>query len=262
MVRFVERPQDVQVCEERAGVRYCAYPGYEALVDRWAPVVESVLGLVPEEVRGRRLELRQRVPLRYLDATPRAVRQELSVPIFDAGRGPRSWEDDGALHPELRWGRGDDAALGEFALAAQTAAWALNVPTESGAFFCARAGQARTALVLWMAGQTTARASSALALAYEEPAPSGGLPGAGPENFPVVLHGPLWTLGIVDELPMWPRAEVAAALELLDRPVEEVAARVRASWDRLSDPATTTSELAELFGMTIPTPVRSAGPCP
>ncbi|MCA1691894.1 MAG: hypothetical protein LC733_06745 [Actinobacteria bacterium] len=51
---FIERPQDHQVCEDRSGIRYCAYPAYTGLIDVWAGRAQAVLRAVPPgQMAGR-----------------------------------------------------------------------------------------------------------------------------------------------------------------------------------------------------------------
>ena len=77
VVNVLEHPDRIQDCEARGNVRYCAYPAYTALVDRWAGVVDGALAPAPDHVRARALEVRQRSPL-DVAALPRQAEAQLT----------------------------------------------------------------------------------------------------------------------------------------------------------------------------------------
>ena len=250
MVRFVERPHEVQVCDDRAGVRYCAYPAYRELVDRWARAVDGALRVVPDEVRGRGLEVRQRVAFAELAGVPGPVYDRLAARPGDGHDAPRAWSPDAAVRPEMRWARGgDDAGVVELALALQAATWSVGIEPRTGTF-CSVPGGAPTALALWIGAQATPGAGAALRRAYDRPAAA-----IGPFGDGVAVTGSMWTSGAMGELHDWPRAELAVALALLDRPSQDVGSSVRAHWVRLVDPQASTSELLQLLDVAAPVPL-------
>jgi hypothetical protein len=50
----------------------------------------------------------------------------------------------------------------------------------------------------------------------------------------------------------WTRPEADLAVRLLDLPEDEVAETLRVHWDRVVDPATSSEEVASLFGLAAP----------
>ncbi len=60
-VAAVEHPAQVQVCQRRGQVTYCAFRDFTPWIDAWDTVVRGVLRRVPVEVAGRPLAVRQRI---------------------------------------------------------------------------------------------------------------------------------------------------------------------------------------------------------
>lgn len=150
------------MCQDRAGVRYCAYPTYRAWIAEWEVPVRGVLARLPAAARDRELVVGQRVrPDNVTDLHP------LVLERLDP---TRVWPADGAVHPGLEWYTPGNPAVvlslqrGELALAHQVAAWAVGLPPTAArpGRRCLAAGQARTVLAMWLAGQATPGAGRAL----------------------------------------------------------------------------------------------------
>jgi hypothetical protein len=153
VVDRLEWPQAHQVCERRAGVRYCAYPTYRAWIAEWEVPVQGVLARLPAAARGRELEVGQRVWTSDLDDLHSRVQARLHL--------ARVWRADGAVHPGLMWfirdRIGDNTQLprAQLALGYQAAAWAVGLPPASAwpPRACDAGGQARVVAAIWLAGR-------------------------------------------------------------------------------------------------------------
>jgi hypothetical protein len=260
IVDHLYRPEAYQVCEDRAGVRFCAYPTYRDWIDDWEVPVRGVLARLPAAVRERELLVRQRVrPDNVTDLHPL---------VLDRLDPARVWPADGAVHPGLEWYTPGNPAVvlplqrGELALAHQVAAWAVGLPPTAArpGWRCVAAGQARTVLAMWLAGQATPGAGRALreraatvgyGSALTELATLDDYPG--PDGMERFMGEPGWA---------GHGADVVAAARLLDLPRDRVAGVAAARWERLTDPATPAGELLAAVGLAAPsTPARrAAGP--
>jgi hypothetical protein len=106
---------------------------------------------------------------------------------------------------------------------------------------------ARGVLVGWLAGQASAHANTGLRkLAADH---RGGGEG-------VFIDEVQSTSGI-----QIPDRELAFALALLDRPADEIGARVQQSWDELTAPGTTVDRAAVILGVPAPAGQSSAERC-
>jgi hypothetical protein len=252
IVDHLHRPEAHQVCEDRDGVHYCAYPTYRAWIDAWAVPVQGVLARLPAAGRDRELVVRQRVRLDNVTDLHPLVLERLDP--------TRVWPADGAVHPGLEWYTPGNPAVvlplqrGELALAHQVAAWAVGLPPTPArtGWRCVAAGQARTVLAMWLAGQATPGAGRALleraaAVGYgsalTELATLDGY--SGPDGIE-------WFMGEPGSAGRG--ADVVAAAQLLDLAPERVAAVAAVRWERLTDPATPASELLAAVGVGAATP--------
>jgi hypothetical protein len=256
IVDHLHRPEAHQVCEDRAGVRYCPYPTYRDWIAGWERPVQGVLARLPAAVRARKLVVRQRVrPDNVTDLHP------LVLERLDPAR---VWRADGAVHPGLEWYTSGNPAVvlplqrGELALAHQVAAWTVRLPPTAArtGWRCVAAGQARTVLAMWLAGQATPGAGRALreraaAVGYgsalSELATLDGY--SGPDGIE-------WFMGEPGSAGQG--ADVVAAARLLELPPERVAAAVAARWERLTDPATPAGGLLAAVGVAAPAPAPQA----
>ncbi|MEV4455650.1 hypothetical protein [Microbispora sp. NPDC049633] len=170
---------EAQRCREAEGVRYCAYPGYEAWIPLWARAVRPVVAAVPPAERDLVPEIRQRVG-------------DVSL-----GQGRGTIMKPGWPHPTgpfFLWGRHGTAELSEAWLGGQVAARVAGLPDPDYWFVsvtdplfgaedlgfqqtrpdCADWGRARTLVALWLGGQAgpvrTAASSWAQTKDSERPA--------------------------------------------------------------------------------------------
>jgi hypothetical protein len=263
IVDRLERPEAHQVCEQRASVRYCAYPVYRDWIAEWELPVRGVLARLPHAARDGELQVRQRLwPSSHADLHPKV----------QAGLDPAlAWRADGAVHPGLGWfirdRVGDNLQLprGQLALGYQAAAWAVGLPPATAwpPRACDAAGQARVVVATWLAGQATPGASQALralAARIERSAAAMALPASFDfvDNYNPGVNG-----GRVPEQGSAGRgADVVAASRLLDRPAGQVAAVLTARWARLLDPATPSGELLGTLGVPVPAAGRPIGEAP
>ena len=288
LIALLERPEDFQICQERRGVTYCAYPAYAGLIARWADPVEGVLDEVPPAARPDDVVIRQSFGT-YFEG-PVDVPEEVL----------RNLE---GKHPEYlitgsEWGRGQAAADFELGFSLYFAQHSVGLPlrrndmrlTSDDVDFltkalskrerksygdrlavgrrwhsCHAAGQARAAVALWLAGQATPRTEARMKeLAAQFP------PGFEYDDGVIdydSLAAPIYTehwigpgyygrVGLYD-------AEFTYALDLLDRPDERVGSAIRDGWSTLTNPETTSDYLAESFGLEeMPSPRELASELP
>ena len=90
--RLLADPVATQVCQDGEAARYCYYPGYGPLVDRWSAVVEGVRRRVPEAAWLGATEVRQKFATQVY-----APYDELSRVLPDLPRWDTPDPDDGRL---------------------------------------------------------------------------------------------------------------------------------------------------------------------
>ncbi|MER5647705.1 hypothetical protein [Streptosporangium sp. NPDC002524] len=115
---------DAHRCEERAGITYCAYPGYVPWIPLWEEAIGPVVRAVPPERRHL-------VP---------PVRQMTSSWFFGEDIESR------AIRPSMSWGHPDQRKRLAEDLSLNVAGFHLS---------CDARGQARTLVMLWLVGQTS-----------------------------------------------------------------------------------------------------------
>jgi hypothetical protein len=255
-----------RVCERSAGVRYCAYRQYAPWIELWRAPVEGVLDRLPAAARPEGLAVEQLPGLDEVYASG----------AWRLGRRYERWRRRGgvgspnALHPTLHWGRND--AEGDFALglALQVAQRAAGMDTsfvvreadlrglsrgarrelEVGrrAWGCTTLDQGRTIVVLWLAARATPSAEAAFRdVVAEMPlAPDRASRYFAAENYVLSEHEARargdWSITTA-----WGNREAHYAARLLER--DDAGRAVRRSWERLTDPRTTTDEAASLLGL-------------
>lgn len=242
---LVTDPGQLQSCDERGAVTYCVLPGYGGLVDHWQVPIEAVLERVPER-RPVRVTQRFDRPLAKAANTPGpelAVISRESEAEFVA-----RWRDDGELHPDLDWGRGEDLGPQQLSLALGAASLHVGLPTgvrehDGAAGACWAGGQARAVVALWLAATATPDTEQAFRNVVHEIGEFGGY----------TLGEPFQLAGAVH----WAKDDIAVVLSLLDRPDDEVQPRLVADWDRWTAPTATTAELTAALGVE---PVRLDDP--
>jgi hypothetical protein len=252
---WVEHPEGVQSCSRHAGVAYCAYPGYDQLIPRWRAPVEGVLSLAPDSVRTRSLMIRQRVPSERVQLLRPTLRAALSFPV--APNVPFWWPDDGAIHPDLHWCEtGLRRARCEMILGNTVAAWVVGLPlvrvgppatrqAQAAAIpfeavinqgLYDSSGQARAVVALWLTIEATPRTRT-----------------ASPSFDASLSRYPMNTCSATGEGPessvTWSLLDTGYARRLAELPVADVAARLRSRWNVVTDPHTTTAQLAKLMNL-------------
>lgn len=226
-----ERPSGLQECERHGPTTYCAFPEFLPWADEWDAVVRGVRGLVPDEVAERPLSARQRV---Y--ATKGAGWSGISpnAPVTSWAADDRAAGTPDALPLSTAWG----SAEGELSLAAAAAVTLVTgspAPPAAGVM-CNGQG----VLVVWLATQATPRTAQGL---DDSPGHRRG--------DSILIAMPASTL--MDAGYVTVRAHESAVVEaLLDKPRDEVAERVAASWQELTAKETSTVRAAELLGVQAP----------
>jgi hypothetical protein len=230
----MKRPASQQTCERLGQVTYCAFPDFTAWIPGWDAEVRGVLRRVPAALAQRPLAVRQRIfLLNDNGAVPPAPIEQWRADDTAAGTPD-------AVSVGTRWGDSRSAsqlaALVAYRLIAGTGPTA--DPTVCGS---------RGVLVGWLAGQASAHANTGLRkLAADH---RGGGEG-------VFIDDVQSGSGL-----LIPDRELALALALLDRPADEIGARVRQSWDELTAAGTTVDRAAEILGLPAPAGQHSAGRC-
>jgi hypothetical protein len=116
---------------------------------------------------------------------------------------------------------------------------------------CTPAGQARSVVALWLAGQTSERSAEYLRDEVERQvgAATTGAPAADELYFAWPAASPIGALHFGGR-------EADVAVQLLRQAPDHIAGLVDRHWDTLSDPATTTDEALALLGADYPAPGR------
>ena len=251
--RLLADPVATQVCQDGEAARYCYYPGYGPLVDRWSVVVEGVRRRVPEAAWPGATEVRQKFATQVYSPYDELHPVLPALPPWDAPD-----PDDGRLRPGTGWTTDGTADL-SLGLAVASRAVGLPVVAPAPSAVCDASGQGRAVVALWLAARSTPDAAGALRkLAEAPPAVGGGV---------VVVPAEA-----VQAAVGWGREDLGYALALLERPADEVQAALARDWAQLTDPATTSTGVADTLGLSpaavgrpaddLPPDVRVEGRCP
>ena len=233
-------PSSVQTCTERDGVRYCAFDITIDLVDHFEEMVGGVRAVVPAPAWPDDLAVTQRVTAldfehvgdspRWLPHLPDMPRQRIRQP------------DDGEIHPavDFGWSSGQETGFG-----VEVAAAAVGlpiVPDPADGSVCLAAGQARGVVALWAGAHATDDAGDGLEriVARAEAA----VASQGDHEADAVL--PIAEVDVYGGFAV-SLADARLALRLLD--ADDAAARITERWDVLTDPATPSSQLADVLGV-------------
>lgn len=233
---LLSRPQEQQVCDRRSGVRYCTFGRDGALARLWEPVVTGVRARVPASAWPEELEVSERVTPSDLQYTPQELRARI-------GNLPARWAplpDDGALHPGRGWTKDGSAEL-NLAVAAGSRLVGLPLAPPATGVLCDPAGQARAVVALWLAADATPASGKAL----DRFSRTNVVPLAG-DSLPPHL---VLSEDAVQRAAAWGMVEVRHALALQRRPAGQVETALATNWNRFTDPATTTEELASTLGL-------------
>jgi hypothetical protein len=244
MVSYLVDPADYQVCEDWAGVTYCAYPGFVADIAGWREAVEPTLAMLPAAAIGPsdRLTVRQRAPIIVSsnDCTPGWFDESLPPGVAERVSPDTLWPADGLVHPPFgeEYFPCSERVVHGLYLAVQTGAWAVGLPPAPHGenVRCTADGQARSVIALWAAAASVPERRQTLRDVVAE----GSV-------------GPSIVFERWDPPPMWgvdyAVADAQLALALSDRPAAEVQAVLGRDWDHWTDPQTSSVDLAEQFGI-------------
>ncbi len=256
VVADLESPTERQHCEERHGVRYCAYPDAAGWIDTWAPAVEAVIAAVPAAARPDDVRVFQRESVPQL-TEPVEYNGDLSYPYLDevvAVLDPAvAWRADGAVHPPLEL----DDQRPDLGVAFGVASIIVGLPPASSwsaPAGCWAQGQSRLVLAMWLAGSATSTTRNALSTVAERVE----------EEALVDQRVPFTTLSDYEDRSAsgdgyqavvgaaGTGADVLAAHRLAQSDRAEIIAVVAQNWDEVTDPTTPSSRLLELAGLSLP----------
>lgn len=242
------------VCQQRDTVTYCAYSGYEGWIDEWAAQIEPVLAMVPNQIAARPLEIRQQVPYFADDGEDLAPAGDLTAGMWWSRR---SYDSSLVAH--------------RLGMALAAAGWSVNLPTRSlptesevidGEIVvtpfdpatgdpeemqlraCHSNGQARAVAALWYAIQSSPEAVEALRFQTSGER-YGGLRPQDNTSIDIGFRQPSSTVAYF-------RREALVALDLHELPPNEVSRTLSDHWDELTDPGTTTEDIASWFSVSVP----------
>lgn len=244
MVAYLTDPAAHQVCEESAGVRYCAYLEYVDDVTQWREVVERTTALLPGRIDVRApLAVTQRAPRIKGDddCTPMPFEETLPPGVAARVSAAALWPADGQVHPGFSEDSFpcSDRDVHGFFLAVQTGAWAVGLPSAPHDDYvrCTASGQARAAIALW-AGAAASRDGK---MTLRDVTAEGSL-GDSQLTFAEWDAPPMW--GVEYEV-----ADAELALTMLDLAPRDVRATLERDWKRWTDPATASADLAGELGL-------------
>ena len=255
MVSYITEPTAHQTCEQRQGVRYCAYPPSRHLIDQWEARVTGVLALVPPSAVRQPLEVVQRIPttIGSSDCRPQPFFTGLPEQVADQLDPRTIWSDDTNLHPDL--GNGSfpcsDRPTNQLFTAVQAGAWAVGLPPapHHDDQRCTADGQARAVLALWLAAAATPDGDELLRdLSFEGASPSGALTFDGWDG------PPMW--GVV-----YTASDASLSIAMLERPARPIADALAEDWSRWIDPATPSTDLARHLGLPAPPSTTRGATC-
>ena len=253
LVSSAADPASVQHCTTAGQVRYCVYPGFDTQLPALRAPVSGVLARLPIRPAGE-LTVAQAVtlalddpPLTHGHTAGQVARWTAQLRTAPASNAPAS-----AIESTV----GQPAA--DFALAMDTAEWALNMPRTNGSHdpgnACVPLDQAREAIAIWLA--TTATHTSAGDLLAGQnlnggPGTSVVLAQTTPViawNYPAEYGNSVPSTG-----PQTTAAGYLLAQAMTRLPVAKVTGVLRAAWPTWLDWHTTDAQLAAALGIPMPT---------
>lgn len=208
------------VCDERDGVRYCAYEGYEPWIDYWAEVVGEVRAVIPTELAVEE------------------VRQTVQIVRF---------EDDPALAMVPgTWYLGPEESRSS-RLAVELLAPALGLPGTYGEVVLLQGHLPECMRGLPLSAFGEARGVALIVLLGI------AMPPAVPDDAFGAFGGSA-NVGTVEVAP----GELDLAKQILVRPATETLGLLHSHWNEILEPATTSDTLASWFGLPAPSvPTKS-----
>ncbi len=237
-------PASRQRCFERNGVRYCLFEEFADLGDHFAGMVGSVRDVVPERAWPSRLEVTQRVTALDFQYVGPAAEHLPHLP--DMPRSRIRQPDDGVIHPGLEFGWSPVQETGFGVQVASATAGLPLVPDPEDGSVCVAAGQARAVLALWAGAHATDDAPAGLRWLIDQADPNRARPPGRSEQDAVL---PIAEADVYGGFAV-SYADIRLALRLLE--VDGAEARVADRWELLTDPATTTLQLADALGLEAP----------
>jgi hypothetical protein len=234
----MQHPAQEETCRQLGQIDYCTFPDFTRWIPSWDTEVRGVLRRVPAAVARRPLTVRQRIII----VTEAEMKGNIVPNPSDAWRA----DDLAAGTPDAvavgtRWGDSRSAAtlagLVAYRLVTGDQQLAPGGRRNENPALCGAGG----ALAGWLAGQASAQANTGLRLLVAD------------------QHRGLsfYAAGSASGFHL-PDRELALALTLLDRPADEVGARVLQSWDELTAAHTSIERAAEILGVPAPAAAQPA----
>lgn len=242
--QVVDHPDQVQVCQRRGRVRYCAFPDYRSWIPRWQSATEAVLAPLPDGAVGDLTVRQSLAPWPYSPDLPGNVK------TLRTDGNP--WAVfPGEAQAAMGWGPGGGRpVLPRLRLEEQVALAALRLPNwpefgnpSSTAPLC----RATAVVALWLVVQADPQARAVLrhtlALNY-----SFAVYQSGSRSFK--LPSTWMPLGPPDGDEMaWGWQALSYADQLARRPTGEVRSRLQRHWKLLSAPSTPLARAVEVFAL-------------
>lgn len=288
LASLMVNPEQHQVCEERRGVTYCAYPAYAPWIDRWAAPIEGALARIPPESRPQGLVVRQRFGS-YFEGPIDIPRSAIRKLERDRRREERLDAPTATFWTGMHWGRAETEGEYEVGLALWVAMEAVELPSnrrelvltdaeaevvreemlqalpakqrvraEKGlrrgrSYYCTTLGQARGLATLWIAAQATPETRGTVRRVASDTPYGVNLYEHEGQRF-AYYGGPFMPLYPLAQPPLWDRvqfadAEFHYAASLLHRPDDEVAAVFAQRWDDVLQPTTSTAHVLDDLGL-------------
>ncbi len=240
---LVTDPASHQRCIGDDSVTVCHFPELDEIAAGWLALAGPVRDAAPADVLDGPLEIHTRLSAEEIGQLGAPVRAELER------RGDSyPWIDEAGMHPDLRWGNGESDTLRALLVAHEL----VGLP-ETGAppvAPCYAGGQARAAVAVALAGRgLDADGRDAL----RSPISGGGADHGDDLPPTAIRRSPRCRKPTGRSTASPPscttESDLALGRVLLDRPVDEVRDVLATDWDRWTDPATATAELAAVFGL-------------
>lgn len=237
----LEAPAALHTCVRKGVVTYCAFPEFIDRHRQWSQAADGILRRVPDRARPQHITVRQRVePI--ATTSDGVVRMEANRWVEDDRRAGTP----GAVSVGTDWGNGSD--LGDDDMSGFATGLARHIvagpPEDTRKPVCGGRG----VVTVWLAAQTTQESETALRATLER------------------HYGLLIGFGGLLETTAVESRDVTIALALLERPADEVGKAVRQHWDKLTHPATTSTQAARILDAPAPAPVTATEetiyPCP
>jgi hypothetical protein len=245
----VSNPADHQQCVEAATATYCIYEPFESYVDEWADAIGPVLDAAPPDASPTSPRVEQRLSPEEIGTLDPRVRARLEPAAL--GAAPHAWPIDDGLHPDLRLG-----SESHITLAISAGSWVVGLPASGdGVHPCYAGGQSRGVVALWLASRSIGDGASTSWFAtsghwYGDHNDYGNRPADlvdGHRRYTDLLPADYETNA--GPTVVWDDTDLALTRALLDDPADEVRATLHDEWTTVTDPETTTAELAARFGL-------------